>query len=127
MPRLLIVDDDPSMVSLLKTLLELDGFEVTPATNPDRVIESIRQVRPDLVVMDVFMSSRDGLDLLRQVRASAELAHTPVIMTSGMDVSDRALEAGADGFMLKPYSPPELIALIRQKLDGVRPERGETL
>jgi len=117
LPKLLIVDDDPTMVALLKTLLELDGFEVTPATNPDRVIESIRRVRPDLVIMDVFMSSQDGLELLRQVRASAELGHTPVIMTSGMDVSERALEAGADGFMLKPYSPPDLIALIRQKIN----------
>jgi two-component system response regulator AdeR len=117
MPRLLIVDDDPTMVSLLKTLLELDGFEVTPSSNPEQVIERIRQVRPDLVIMDVFMSSRDGLELLREVKASAELGHTPVIMTSGMDVSERALEAGADGFMLKPYSPPDLIAMIRQKLN----------
>ncbi|HEY4666698.1 MAG TPA: response regulator [Anaerolineales bacterium] len=118
MPRLLIVDDDPTMVSLLKTLLELDGFEVTPTTNPDRALESIRQIKPDLVIMDVFLSSRDGLELLRQVRASAEFGHTPVIMTSGMDVSDRAREAGADGFMLKPYSPPDLIAMIRQRLDA---------
>lgn len=117
MPKLLIVDDDATMVSLLKTLLELDGFEVTPSTNPDRALDNIRQLRPDLVIMDVFMSSRDGLELLRQVRASTELGHTPVIMTSGMDVSDRAREAGADGFMLKPYSPPDLIALIRQKLN----------
>jgi two-component system response regulator AdeR len=117
MPRLLIVDDDPTMVSLLKTLLELDGFEVTPSSNPEQVIERIRQVKPDLVIMDVFMSSRDGLELLREVKASAELGHTPVIMTSGMDVSERALEAGADGFMLKPYSPPDLIAMIRQKLN----------
>ncbi len=117
MPRLLIVDDDATMVSLLKTLLELDGFEVTPATNPDRALESMRQLRPDLVIMDVFMNSRDGLELLRQVRASADLGQIPVIMTSGMDVSDRALDAGADGFMLKPYSPPELIAMIRQKLN----------
>ena len=117
MPRLLIVDDDATMVSLLKTLLELDGFEVTPATNPDRALESMRQLRPDLVIMDVFMNSRDGLELLRQVRASADLGQLPVIMTSGMDVSDRALDAGADGFMLKPYSPSELIAMIRQKLN----------
>lgn len=116
MPKLMIVEDDATMVSLLQTLLELDGFEVMPATHPDRALDSMRQARPDLVIMDVFLNSRDGLELLRQLRASADLGNTPVIMTSGMDVSDRALDAGADGFMLKPYSPPDLIAMIREKL-----------
>ncbi len=120
MPKLMIVDDDATMVSLLKTLLELEGFEVMPATQPERTLESIRNSRPDLVIMDVFLNSRDGIELLRQLRSSAEFGSTPVIMTSGMDVTDRALAAGADGFMLKPYSPPDLIAMIREKLESVR-------
>jgi CheY-like chemotaxis protein len=116
MPKLLIVDDDATMVTLLKTLLELDGFEVAPATNPDRVMEHLHRTKPDLVIMDVFLTGRDGLELLKQVRALPDLGRTPVIMTSGMDLSDQAMEAGADGFMLKPYSPPDLLALIREKL-----------
>lgn len=112
--RLLLVDDDASVVSLLRTLLELDGFEVALATDPDQVLKRIEAERPDLVVMDVYLSNVDGVELLRQLRTMPEIAETPVIMTSGMDVSDRCMEAGANDFALKPYSPPELIELIRR-------------
>jgi two-component system alkaline phosphatase synthesis response regulator PhoP len=114
--RLLIVDDDMTMVRLLQTLLELDGFEVLPATRPEGLVEKVIQERPDLVLMDVYLSDQDGIELLRDIRTRPEVAHIPIIMTSGMDVSDQCLEAGANGFVLKPYSPPDLIGLIREQL-----------
>lgn len=110
----MLVDDDETMLGLLKTLLELDGFQVTQIPDPDGLVDRIRQERPDAVVMDVYLSKEDGVELLRQVRATPELTTIPIIMTSGMDVSDRCMEAGANGFVLKPYSPPDLIAMIRQ-------------
>lgn len=113
-PRLMLVDDDDTMVRLLRTLLELDGFEVVSTTDPGLVLDQIRDHRPDAVVMDVYLAQADGVELLEQVRASPEIAAVPIIMTSGMDVSDRCMEAGANGFVLKPYSPPDLIAMIRQ-------------
>jgi DNA-binding response OmpR family regulator len=114
--RLMIVDDDHTMVSLLQTLLELDGFEVLPTTKSDGLVDKVMRERPDLVLMDVYLSDQDGIELLRALRATPEVAKTPIIMSSGMDVSDQCLEAGADGFMLKPYSPPDLIDMIREKL-----------
>lgn len=115
--RLMLVDDDPTMVGLLRTLLELDGFEVQLTTDSDLVLDRIRTNRPDLVVMDVFLTKADGVELLRQLRANPELSGTPVIMTSGMDVSDQCMQAGANGFVLKPYDPPDLIAMIRQNIE----------
>lgn len=112
----MLVDDDATMVGLLRTLLELDGFEVTFTTDSELVLDRIRSQRPDLVVMDVFLTKADGVELLQQVRATPEIAQTPVIMTSGMDVSDRCLQAGANGFVLKPYAPSDLIAMIRQNI-----------
>lgn len=112
--RLMLVDDDETMVGLLRTLLELDGFQVLQVTDPDAVMDRIQEERPDAVVMDVYLARVDGVELLRQVRATPEIAAIPIIMTSGMDVSDRCMDAGANGFVLKPYSPPDLIAMIRQ-------------
>ncbi|MFQ5943046.1 MAG: response regulator [Anaerolineales bacterium] len=116
MPKLMIVDDDHNMVSLLATLLELDGFEVFPITQPGALVQELRSGQPDLVIMDVFLASTDGIELLRQMRATSEFSSLPVIMTSGMDVEDRCMEAGANGFMLKPYSPPDLLEMIREQL-----------
>ena len=117
MSKLMIVDDDHTMVSLLQTLLELDGFEVVPTTQFEKFEGSLVQEKPDLVIMDVFLANGDGIALLRKVREMPEYRGLPVIMTSGMDVSDECLEAGANGFMLKPYEPPDLISMIRANLE----------
>jgi DNA-binding response OmpR family regulator len=116
MAKLMIVDDDPTMVSLLATLLELDGFDVLPKTQAGDFKQELRDDKPDLVIMDVFLTNGDGIELLRQLRSTPEFKSLPVIMTSGMDVADQCLEAGANGFMLKPYSPPDLIDMIRENL-----------
>jgi CheY-like chemotaxis protein len=116
MAKVLIVDDDHTMVSLLATLLELDGFDVVPTTQASDLEQNLRKDQPDLLIMDVFMSSGDGIELLRKVRSTSEFSSLPVIMTSGMDVEDQCIEAGANGFMLKPYSPPDLLDMIRENL-----------
>lgn len=116
MAKVLIVDDDHTMVSLLATLLELDGFEVVPTTQASDLEQNLRKDQPDLLIMDVFMASGDGIELLRKVRSTSEFSNLPVIMTSGMDVEDQCIEAGANGFMLKPYSPPDLLDMIRENL-----------
>ena len=116
MSKVLILEDDHTMVSLLATLLELDGFEVIPRTQADDLEQDLRDDQPDLLIMDVFLTNGDGIELLRKVRSSPEFKRLPVIMTSGMDVEDQCLEAGANGFMLKPYSPPDLLSMIRENL-----------
>ncbi len=116
MARVMIVDDDGNMVSLLKTLLEMDGYQVSHVAHKDAILPAIEQERPEVVLMDIFLADVDGVDLLRRLRSSPELKHVRVIMTSGMDLEDRCKEAGADGFLLKPYSPDQLISLIQENL-----------
>jgi CheY-like chemotaxis protein len=114
--KVLIVDDDRTMVSLLRTLFELQGYQVHTALHRDQVAKGLREDKPDVVLMDVFLSGLDGLELLREMRAQPDLASVRVIMTSGMDVEDQAMEAGAHAFLLKPYTPDQLLELVQDTL-----------
>jgi CheY-like chemotaxis protein len=125
-PKVMVVDDDRTMVTLLRTLLELDGYQVVQPKNAASVLESIAAERPDLVLMDVFLKGQDGIDLVRGLRKLPELAQTPVVMTSGMDVSEQSLAAGANSFMLKPYDPEVLLQTIRSQLGQIGGTERET-
>lgn len=112
-PKILVVDDDAIMVSLLHTLLQLDGFEVVGAHPGESVVACARQHRPDLILLDVFLRGADGLDQLSRLKAEADLADTPVVMCSGMDVGEQCTARGAAAFLIKPYSPDHLLDTIR--------------
>jgi len=116
MPKVMIVDDDRTMVSLLRILLEMDGFDVVHVANHDEILERMDVEKPDLVLMDVFLANQDGMDLLAQIRQKQNLMDIRVVMTSGMDLADQAINAGADAFLLKPYTPEQLIETINQNL-----------
>lgn len=116
MSKVMIVDDDRTMVSLLKILLEMDGFEVVNIMMGGQLIEKIRNEKPDLVLMDVFLSDADGKEILSELRKTSDLADVRVIMTSGMDLADQCLDAGADAFLLKPYTPEQLMKIIKENL-----------
>jgi DNA-binding response OmpR family regulator len=121
MSKLMIVDDDRTTVSLLRMLLELDGHQVVATMPQAAVMGEILAERPDLVLLDVFLQDADGIEVLKQIRAEAALAGTRVVMISGMDVSDQVREAGADGFLLKPYTPDQLSAIIQENLNRSDP------
>jgi DNA-binding response OmpR family regulator len=110
----MIVDDDRTTVKLLQTLLELDGFEVQAAGRGADVMPGAREFKPDIFLMDYHLSDTDGVDVIRELRASDEFAVTPIIMTSGLDVEDEALEAGATRFLVKPFEPDELPGLFNE-------------
>jgi DNA-binding response OmpR family regulator len=116
MPKVMIVDDDRNMVSLLKILLEMDGYEVVNLTNGKDFISKVREVDPDLVLLDVFISNTDGKELVANLRATPDLMKTKVIMTSGMDLAEQCKEAGADAFLLKPYTPDQLMSSIEKHI-----------
>lgn len=116
MTKVMIVDDDRTMVSLLQTLFELQGYQVFTALDRDTLLASLRAERPDVVLMDVFLSGLDGLDLLRQIRQAHDLASVRVIMTSGMDLAESCMQAGANAFLLKPYSPDQLFEVVQKNL-----------
>ncbi len=123
MQSILIVDDDQTMTSLLSTLLEMDGYQVKQAGGADEVWSQLRSDPPDLVLMDVFLSDADGLEILGKIRADWPADKLPVIMSSGMDFSEQCKAAQANDFLLKPYAPEQLTEMIRRNLSGDGDER----
>ncbi|HFC10022.1 MAG TPA: response regulator [Chloroflexi bacterium] len=118
MTKIMLVEDDHTMRSLLKTLLEMEGFEVIFGPgHADALLEALRAAKPALLVMDVHLAGGiNGIDLLDSIRQDKELQHTRVVITSGMNYDEAALAAGADGFLQKPYMVDDLLNLIRQTL-----------
>lgn len=112
--KVMIVEDDRTMNSLLKTLLELDGFAVVLAPYGELVLSTALAEKPDVVLMDVHIADADGMDLLRQIRRHPDLARLPVIMSSGMDMEYECRQCGADAFILKPYPPEQLSSTLKK-------------
>ena len=110
----MIVDDDRTMNSLLKTLLELDGFVVVLAPHGEMVLPTALSEKPDAVLMDVHIADADGMELLKQIRLHPQLAKLPVIMSSGMDMEYECRLIGANAFILKPYPPDELSSTLKK-------------
>jgi two-component system phosphate regulon response regulator PhoB len=117
MAKVMIVDDDRTTVSLLQTLLELDGYDVMVVGRGLDVIPKAEANRPDLILMDYHLADTHGVDVLRDIRAHATLNDMPVVMASGMDVTDEVMAAGANHFMVKPFDPADL-PIIFNKLIG---------
>lgn len=116
MPRVMIVDDDETMQSLLRTLLELEGFEVLEAPSFDRILSTVDGEKPDAILMDCILPQVDGLELLRQIRTRHGSDSLAIIMTSGMDYGERCLARGANAFLQKPYPPEQLLELLETEL-----------
>lgn len=116
--KIMIVDDDYTMNSLLKILLEMDGFEVFVSPMPDMVLPNIRQEKPDALLMDVHIGEVNGITILRNIRADADplLQNLPIVIQSGLDVEDRCKAAGASAFILKPYPPDQLSSTLKKVL-----------
>ena len=116
---MLVVDDDPEIVTFLSTLLELEGIESSVATSAAAALEQLAQARPDLVLLDIAMPDRDGIDLCKELKRDPRTAEVPVFVVSarpGKDVVERALAAGAEEFIRKPFENAELISRIRDRL-----------
>ena len=115
-PKILLAEDDFTMVSLLKTLLNLEGFEVVPLHGDADVPEAVRREKPDVLLMDFHLLNQSGLDILDEIRHSQDINETGVVMSSGANVMEECMSHGANGFLLKPYMPDELVSLLRQTI-----------
>ena len=115
--KVMLIEDDRTMRAILKTLLELEHHAVSSWSGQpgDDILSLIRGDLPDVLLLDVHLRYISGLDILRQIRSDTQLCLIRVLMTSGMDLKDQCMEAGADGFLLKPYMPDELIQLINNQ------------
>jgi DNA-binding response OmpR family regulator len=104
----MIVDDDMSSTMLLKTLLELDGFEVNVVLRASEAFDKAKQFLPDGFLIDYHLDDRSGVELVEDLRNSDTFGATPIIMASGRDVEEQATKAGANLFLIKPYEPEQL-------------------
>src|SRR5688500_14318353 len=105
MPRILVVDDDPTIVRLLEVNLKLEGYEVTSASNGREALESIASQRPDMVICDVMMPVMDGVEVVRKLKMDDALKDLPIVLLSAkaQEIDIRAGKgAGADDYMTKP-------------------------
>jgi len=130
--RILLVDDEPDLRSMVRQYLEAEGFAVVEAADGSEALERVRSSSPDLILLDVSIPAPDGIEVLRTVRRTSDV---PVIMlTAKSEEIDRVvgLTMGADDYVTKPFSPRELVARVRAVLrrrrpGGSRPRRGPEL
>jgi two-component system response regulator EvgA len=115
MNKVLLAEDDATMVSLLKLLLDLEGYLVVNITSekPD-IIQITRDELPDLILLDVHLGDQNGLEVVKELKGLMDLRKIRVIMTSGMDLGEKCILAGADDFIQKPYMPEELLDKIKE-------------
>lgn len=114
--KVLLAEDDVTMVSLLQTLLKMEGYEVVALQADEDVISAVKSEQPDVLLMDVFLNHQSGLDILEELRNSADMDNVRVVMSSGASVKEECLRRGANGFLAKPYMPDDLIKMLNQTI-----------
>lgn len=117
--RLLLIDDDPNLIVLVKDYLEFRGYEVIPAGNGQEGLEAMKTFTPDLIICDVMMPEMDGYAFVEAIRQDSSTDWVPVIFLSARgQTADRVkgLTTGADVYMVKPFEPEELVAQVESSL-----------
>lgn len=119
--RVLVVDDNATNLKLASEVLEMEGHVVTRARDAIEVLDALRTLRPDLILMDIGLPGMDGLELTRRLKARPELAGVPIVALSAFAMrgdEDKALDAGCDGYITKPIDTRTFPAVIRGYLAG---------
>jgi two-component system chemotaxis response regulator CheY len=117
MMRILAADDSPSMRDMVRMSLGSAGFEVTSAADGDEALRLATQTAFDLVLLDVNMPVRDGIAVVRALRAEPQYRHTPILMLTTDNSPDSKREgksAGATGWIVKPFEPEQLLKVIKR-------------
>lgn len=114
--RVLVVDDDAALAEMLSIVLRQEGFDSRMVFRGDAALEAVRDYRPDVVLLDLMLPGRDGIDVCKEIRAESGV---PIVMlTAKGDTVDVVvgLESGADDYVVKPFKPKELVARIRARV-----------
>ncbi|HVN14964.1 MAG TPA: response regulator [Anaerolineales bacterium] len=119
MPKVLLAEDDMTMVSLLKTLLKMENFQVVALDADADVPAAVREEQPDVLLLDVHLSQQDGIEILKILRAGEETKDVRVVMTSGLNMKDECLRRGANDFLLKPYMPDDLVSILKKTISAL--------
>lgn len=125
--RVLVVDDDTALAEMLGIVLRTEGFEPVFCADGAKALAAFRESKPDLVLLDLMLPGRDGIDVCRSIRAESGV---PIVMlTAKTDTVDvvLGLESGADDYVVKPFKPKELVARVRTRLRRTDQPSPETL
>jgi len=120
--KILVVDDEPKIVSTVRAYLERDGYDVAQAGDGKTALDIFKRENPDLIILDLMLPEIDGLEVCRRIRRSSDV---PIIMlTARQEDADKliGLEIGADDYVTKPFSPRELVARVKVVLRRTRPD-----
>ncbi len=121
--RLLLVDDDPNLILLVKDYLEYQGYQVTTAGNGREALDALGKETPDMIICDIMMPEMDGYAFIDRVRADSRTSWIPVMFLSAKGQSQdrvKGLNTGADVYMVKPFEPEELVAQVESSLRQAR-------
>jgi DNA-binding NarL/FixJ family response regulator len=127
--RLLLIDDDPNLILLVKDYLEFRGYEVITAENGREALEVLEQEIPDMIICDVMMPEMDGYAFVNQVRQEERTSWIPILFLSAKGQSQdkiKGLNIGADVYMVKPFEPEELVAQVEASLKQAFRQRQQT-
>jgi two-component system phosphate regulon response regulator PhoB len=128
--HILVIEDEAALVELIRYNLETEGFRVSAANDGEEGLALLKESKPDLLVLDWMLPHVSGIEICRQIRRKTELRDLPVIMlTARGEEADRirGLEVGADDYIIKPFSPSELVARIRAVLRRARPSGADEM
>jgi len=125
--RVLVVDDDPALAEMLTIVLRGEGFDTAVVGDGTRALPAVRDLRPDVVLLDLMLPGMNGIDVCRAIRSESGV---PIVMlTAKTDTVDivLGLESGADDYVVKPFKPKELVARIRARVRRTETEPAEQL
>lgn len=116
---ILIIDDDAAMNAIISGILQAEGYVIYTATEFTKGLNDVKSIRPDLIILDLYIAGKDGGDLLKAIRQIPRAEKTPVLMLSGetrVGAIKRVMTAGATHYMVKPFAPADLLAKVRKLL-----------
>jgi len=118
---ILIAEDEPSILEALDFVLQKAGWTIGSVMDGEAVLDAVRRLNPRVLVLDVMLPKRNGFEVLKQIRADAQIRNLPVlVLTAKGQQQDRkiALELGADGFITKPYANADVVEAVRALING---------
>jgi two-component system alkaline phosphatase synthesis response regulator PhoP len=127
MTKILVIDDEPSIINLVTAYLKPEGYEVYNATDGHAGLKAARTFKPDLIILDLMLPGLDGIELLSRLRRESDVY--VIMLTARTDETDKivGLSVGADDYVTKPFSPRELVARVKAALRRIKTETGSSV
>ncbi|MGD0037229.1 MAG: response regulator [Bacteroidota bacterium] len=119
-PKVLIIDDDPTLRRLVQVVFERDGFDVSIASEGSEGVRLALMNPPNIIILDIMMEGLHGFEVCKMLRANSSMQRTAIIIVSGKSYKpdiDRAMELGADSYVVKPFSPKELLKIAIEHMN----------